>query len=202
VADVFDAEDLHSAMAKAQPEVVVHELTNLPKVFDPARFTEQFAATDRLRREGTLNLLSGAKATGVRKVVAQSIAFGYKPVGSRIKTEEAPLFVDAPERWGGSVRAAKDLEETVLDAEGIEGVVLRYRHLYGPGTYFAPDGQIGRGVLAGVLQIAGEGEGTYSFLHVEDAASATVAAVEGWPSGVYNVCDDETRSGPKTTGRC
>lgn len=179
VADVFDAEGLRSVVAKARPEAVVHELTSLPDVFDHGRIAEQFAANNRIRREGTRNLLSSAKAAGARKIVAQSIAFGYKPVGSRIKTEEAPLFVDAPEPWGGSVRAVKDLEEAVLDAEGIEGVALRYGHLYGPGTYFAPDGQIGRGVLAGVIPIAGEGEGTYSFLHVEDAASATVAAVEG-----------------------
>jgi nucleoside-diphosphate-sugar epimerase len=191
VADVFDTERLRPVMAKARPDVVVHELTSLPDAFDPVRITEQFAANDRIRREGTLNLLSGAKAAGARKIVAQSIAFGYEPVGSRIKTEEAPLFVDAPEPWGGSVRAAKDLEDAVLGAEEIEGVVLRYGHLYGPNTYFAPDGQIGRGVLAGAVPIAGEGEGTYSFLHVEDAASATVAAVEGWPWGVYNVADDE-----------
>ena len=190
VADVFDAEGLRSVVAKARPEAVVHELTSLPDVFDPGRIAEQFAANNRIRREGTLNLLDGARAGGAKKVVAQSIAFGYKPVGSRIKSEEAPLFVDAPEPWGESVRAAKDLEEAVLDDEGIEGVVLRYGHLYGPGTFFAPDGQIGRGLLAGAVPIAGEGEGTYSFLHVQDVASATVAAVEGWPSGVYNVVDD------------
>ena len=191
VADVFDAEGLRTAVAKARPEVVVHELTSLPDAFDPARITEQFAANDRIRREGTCNRLSGAKAPGARKIVAQSIAFGYEPVGSRIKAEEAPLFVDAPEPWGGSVRAAKDLEDAVLGVEEIEGVVLRYGHLYGLGTYFAPDGQIGQGLLAGAVPIAGEGEGTYSFLHMEDVASATVAAVEGWPWGVYNVCDDE-----------
>ena len=191
VADVFDAEGLRTVVVRAQPEAVVHELTDLPDIFDPGRIAEQFAANNRIRREGTRNLLSGAKAAGTRRVVAQSIAYGYKPVGPRIKTEEASLFVDAPEPWGGSVRAAKALEETVLGTEGIEGVVLRYGQLYGPGTYFAPDGQIGRDLLAGATPIAGEGEGTYSFLPVEDATSAGVAAVEGWPSGVYNVCDDE-----------
>jgi nucleoside-diphosphate-sugar epimerase len=191
VADVFDAKGLRTVVIKARPEAVVHELTDLPDAFDPGRIAEQFAANNRIRREGTRNLLSGAKAAGARRIVAQSIAYSYKPVGSRIKTEDAPLFVDAPEPWGGSVRAAKDLEETVLGTEGIEGVVLRYGHLYGPNTYFAPDGQIGQGVLAGIVPIAGEGEGIFSFVHVEDAASATVAAVEGWPSSVYNVCNDE-----------
>lgn len=191
VADAFDAEGLRKAVVGARPEAVVHELTSLQDAFDPDNLDEQFARNDRVRREGTRNLLAAARAAGARKVVAQSIAFGYAPKGSRVKAEEAPLFLDAPKPWGESVRAARDLEEAVLGAEGIEGVVLRYGHLYGPGTQYAPDGQMGRGVLAGTISIVGSGEGTYSFAHVADAASATVAAVEGWPSGVYNVTDDE-----------
>jgi nucleoside-diphosphate-sugar epimerase len=191
ICDAFDAEGLKAAVVGADPECVVHEMTSLPKVFDAARLDEQLAVNNRLRSEGTRNLVAAAEAAGATKIVAQSIAFAYSPEGAAVKEEEAPLFLDAPDVWGRSVGAVRDLEEAVVGSRIAERVVLRYGHLYGPGTSYAPDGQFGGGVKAGAIPIAGEGEGVFSFVHLDDVANATVAAVEDWPSGVYNVVDDE-----------
>ena len=190
VADVYDAEQLRMAMGLSQPEVVIHQLTALPRRFDPARAAEQFAANDRIRVEGTRNLVEAAAAAGVGRIVAQSVAFAYAPVGERMVDEDAPLFLDAPAPWGASVGAAAELERQVMEASGMDGVVLRYGHLYGPGTYFAPEGQTAERVCARGLPLVGEGRGVFSFVHVDDAAAAAVAAL-GAPPGIYNVVDDD-----------
>ena len=191
VCDALDTESMLSVVAEVRAECVLHELTNLPDAFDPERLDEQLAANNRVRTEGTRNLAKAAEAAGAKKIVAQSLAFGYAPEGSWVKAEEAPLFTDATEPWGASVRAVEALEQAVLEAEVPERVVLRYGHLYGPGTMYAPDGQMGQGVSAGAVPLIGDGDGTFSFIHLSDLASATVAAIEGWTSGLYNVCDDD-----------
>jgi nucleoside-diphosphate-sugar epimerase len=189
--DVFSVDDLDSALRQAQPEVVVHLLTALPPRLDYKAKEDPLAPTNRVRAEGTRNLIAAARAAGARRIVAESVAFFYRPEGEWVKDEEAPLNLDAPGYFGGAAAALADLERQVTGAEGIEGVVLRYGWLYGPGTFFAGDGSQTEDALKRRLPIVGKGEGTFSFVHVEDAASATVAAVERGAPGTYNVVDDE-----------
>jgi len=193
--DVFDAGKLGSVLAQAEPDAVINELTDLPQSLNPRRLAEYYAANNRVRREGTRNLLSAARGAGVRRFLVQGSAYWYAPTGGAVKTEEAPLYLDAPSPIGQAVQTIKDVEEAVLSAEGIEGIVLRYGMFYGPGTWYAKDGDVGRQVRKRRYPMIGRGEGTYSFIHVDDAASATVAALERARPGVYNVVDDE----PATT---
>ncbi len=134
VCDVFDAEALRRTVAAAQPEVVVHELTDLPQNLDPRRAKEAYERNDRIRREGTSNLVAAAVACGARRIVAQSIAFVYRPEGDAVKDEDAPMWDDAPEPFTDSVAAVRQLEEMVVNADGIDGLALRYGFFYGPGT--------------------------------------------------------------------
>jgi nucleoside-diphosphate-sugar epimerase len=190
VCDALDARALGAAVAAARPEAVVHELTDLPAVWmrDYGKLT---AGTNRLRRDGTRNLVDAARAAGTRRLVAQSLAFVYAPDGDWVKDEDAPLISGAPPAVQAVVDAVRALERAVLEAPGIEGIVLRYGQFYGPGTWYAPDGSIGEQVRARRFPIVGRGEGRFSFIHVDDAAAATVAAIERGRPGVYNVCDDE-----------
>ena len=191
ICDALDADALRAAVVEAAPEVVVHELTALPHRFNP-RDKQMYAPTDRVRREGTRNLIAAAQVAGARRIVCESIAFAYAP-GERpeVKEEDAPLALEAPLPFGDSVRAIDEMERAVLGAEGLEGLVLRYGWFYGPGTYFADDGSLARDVRRRRLPVIGKGIGLYSFVHVDDAANATVAAVERGAPGVYNVVDDE-----------
>jgi nucleoside-diphosphate-sugar epimerase len=191
ICDALDADALRAAVVDAAPEVVVHELTALPHRFNP-RDNQMYAPTDRVRREGTRNLIAAAQVAGAQRLVCESIAFAYAP-GERpeVKEEAAPLALEAPLPFGDSVRAIDEMERAVLGAEGLEGLVLRYGWFYGPGTYFADDGSLARDVRRRRLPVIGKGIGLYSFVHVDDAASATVAAVERGAPGVYNVVDDE-----------
>jgi 2-alkyl-3-oxoalkanoate reductase len=190
VVDVFDRDPLAAAMAEARPEVVVHELTSLPDRLD-FRKQDVYEPTNRVRTEGTRNLLDAATAARARRLVAQSIAFAYRPEGSRVKTEDDPLMDTIPGPFGGGIRALHEMESTVLGTEGIEGVVLRYGFFYGPGTYYADDGTTTSDVRRRRMPVVGGGTGVFSFVHVDDAADATVAAVERGAPGVYNVTDDE-----------
>jgi nucleoside-diphosphate-sugar epimerase len=189
--DVFEARKLRSIMARAEPDAVVNELTDLPQSLNPRKLKEYYAANNRVRREGTRNLLSAALSTGVRRFLAQGSAYWYAPTGGPVKTEEAPLYLDAPAPIGPAVETIKEVEDAVLSADGLEGVVLRYGMFYGPGTWYAKDGDVGRQVRKRRYPMIGNGEGTYSFIHVDDAADATVAALEEARPGVYNVVDDE-----------
>jgi nucleoside-diphosphate-sugar epimerase len=189
VCDVFDAEALKRAVVTAAPEAVVHVLTALPQRYDPK--SDYLAATNRIRVEGTRNLVAAARAAGARRLVAESIAFAYRPEGGWVKDEQAPLFEEAPGRFGVAFGAIVELERLVLEADGIEGVVLRYGWLYGPGTYYDRGGQQAEEVTKRRFPVVGKGTGTFSFVHVDDAASATAAALERGAPGPYNVVDDE-----------
>jgi|ERR1700710_429546 len=189
VCDVFEAEALERAVVAAAPEAVVHALTALPQRYDPR--SDYFAATNRIRTEGTRNLVAVARTAGARRLVAESIALAYRPAGGWVKDEREPLFDDAPGRFGVAFGAAAELERQVLEADGIEGVVLRYGWLYGPGTYYDRGGQQAEEVRKRRFPVVGEGTGTFSFVHVDDAASANAAALERGAPGVYNVVDDE-----------
>ncbi len=186
--DVFDVELLRGAMAMAEPEVVMHQLTSLPDRLDSAEAAARFADNERIRVQGTRALVDAAAAAGAQRVVAQSIAFAYAPEGDWVKEEDAPLYLHAPSPWGGSVGAVAELERQVLEARGMDGVVLRYGSLYGPGTWY--EGTIADAVRAGAMPLIGAGEAMQSFTHVEDAGSAAVAALTA-PPGVYNVVDDD-----------
>ena len=190
VCDVFDAAALQRAVGEVAPEVVIHELTSLPPRLDP-RSRDALAATNRLRSEGTRNLVAAARAAGTRRLIAESVAFFYAPEGDWVKGEDAPAFADAPGPFGAAGKALAELERQVLGAEGLEGIVLRYGWLYGPGTYYDRDGSQTEDFHRRRMPVVGKGTGTFSFIQVEDAASATVAAVERGEPGVYNVVDDE-----------
>ena len=190
VLDVFDADGVKAALAEARPEVVVHELTALPDRLDFRR-QDLYQPTNRLRTEGTRILIEAALEAGASRMVAQSIAFAYAPVGGRVKDENAPLMPDAPGPFGSGVNALRELEGAVTATPGLEGVVLRYGFFYGPGTYYARDGSTAAEVKRRRLPIVGKGTGVFSFIHVDDAAAATVAAVERGAPGIYNITDDE-----------
>ena len=186
VCDAYDAAGLTRAVADARPDQVVHALTDLPEEINMRRFERDVQSTGRLRREGTRNLLAAARAAGVRRIVAESIAFIYAPEGDWVKDEDAPL---ATATLPFAAEPIADLERQVLDAGG---TVLRYGQLYGPGTGFAQDGSWAGSLRRRRLPIVGAGSGVFSFLHVDDAASATVAALgrDGGPA-TYNVVDDD-----------
>ena len=133
--------------------------------------------------------------TGARRFVSQSIAFVYEPTGDWVKAEDAPLMHDAPAPFGEALEALYDMERQVLQADALDGLVLRYGFFYGRGTAYAPDGYFAREVRRRRFPIVGSGDGVTSFIHVEDAAGATVAAVERGAPGIYNVCDDEPAPG-------
>jgi nucleoside-diphosphate-sugar epimerase len=186
VADALDEAAVHDAMGEASAEAVIHQLTALP---DRLEYSDKaHAPTNRLRTEGTRILLAGARFAGARRFVAQSIAFLYEPTGERVKREEEPLAEEAP---GRVTDAARELERMVTQAGGLEGLVLRYGYFYGPGTHFARDGGVARDFRKRRFPVIGKGHAMYSFIHIDDAADATAAALERGAPGAYNVVDDE-----------
>jgi 2-alkyl-3-oxoalkanoate reductase len=190
VCDVFDEESVREGMRSAAPEAVVHELTALPDRLD-FRDSGTYEGTNRLRTEGTRILQMSARGAGASRFVAQSIAFAYAPTGEPVKDEDAPLMLGVPGHFAEGVEALAEMERAVTGAEGLEGLVLRYGFFYGPGTYYAPDGSSAEDVRRRRMPIVGGGEGVFSFIHVDDAADATVAAVERGAPGIYNVTDDD-----------
>jgi nucleoside-diphosphate-sugar epimerase len=190
VCDVYDTDALDAAVAEARPEVLVHQLTSLPWRLDP-RKPETYEATNRVRTEGTRNLVHAARAAGARRIVAQSIAAIYAPVGGWVKSEDDPVLEGIPGHFGEAMDAILDLERQVTQAEGLEGLALRYGFFYGPHTQYAPDGYWAQEVRRRRFPVVGTGEGMLSFIQVEDAAGATAAACERGASGIYNVVDDD-----------
>jgi len=188
VVDGLDAVAVGEAVAKAEPEVIVHQMTAIPTSFSLRKFDQTFAVTNELRTRGLDHLLAAAKASGVGRVIAQSYA-GWPNVrtGGPVKTEEDPLEPDPPADQRATIEAIKYLERTVTSASGITGLALRYGSLYGPGT----TDQVIAMIRKRRFPLIGDGGGVWSFLHVEDAASATVAAVQRGTAGVYNIVDDE-----------
>lgn len=143
-----------------------------------------------MRTVGNANLLAAARATGTRRIVSQSVAFWYRPVGGPLKTEDDPLDTEAAEPIGSAVRAMKQVEDSLATEPGLEAVILRYGFFFGPGTWYAGDGFVGRALRRRRYPIVGSGEGVSSLVHIDDAARATVAALSG-PPGCYNIVDDE-----------
>src|ERR687888_914409 len=192
VADALDPDQVAEAVGRTRPDVIVHELTAIPDTLDMRHFDRDFALTNRLRTEGTDHLLSAGQAVGVRRFVAQSNgAFPYARTGGPVKTEEDPLDPTPPRELRESWAAIRHLEEAVLGARWTDGVVLRYGGFYGPGTSLAPGSEQFELIRKRKFPLVGNGGGVWSFIHVADAAEATVAAVERGSRGVYNVVDDD-----------
>jgi nucleoside-diphosphate-sugar epimerase len=190
VADALDPDQVAEAVGRARPDVIVHQLTAIGAV-DPRHFDRDFALTSRLRTEGTDHLLSAGQAVGVRRFVAQSHILSYARTGGPVKSEEDP-FDPAPAReMRETLAAIRHLEEAVLGARWTEGIVLRYGSFYGPGTSLAPGSAQTELVRKRKFPLVGDGGGVWSFIHVADAAEATVAAVEHGSRGVYNIVDDD-----------
>jgi nucleoside-diphosphate-sugar epimerase len=173
VVDVFDMSALKDAVQMAAPDVVIHQLTDLSLLADPARFEEALARNARLRVEGTANLVAAALLAGARRVIAQSISFVYAP-GTQPYRESDPLNQSADPRWSRTVEAVAALEREVTQTPGIEGIVLRYGHFYGPGTGRERSEAPPKGAL-----------------HVDAAAHAALLAVERGRAGIYNIAEDD-----------
>lgn len=186
--DVFEAPALARAVAAARPDAVINQLTDLPQAPSPRGMKASYAANNRARGEGGHNLLAAAQAAGVTRYVTQSVAFFCRPTGQPgLRDEATPLWTDAPGLIGEAATVAEQAEREALDAGG---VVLRYGFFGGPGTWYDPEGSIGTLVRKRRYPLLGNGAGVYSFIHVDDAAAATVAALDA-PSGIYNVVDDD-----------
>jgi nucleoside-diphosphate-sugar epimerase len=172
--------------------VIVHQLTAISGDMDFKHFDKGFEPTNRLRTEATDHLLSAGRAVGVKKFVAQSFApWPYARVGGPVKSESDPLDSDPPEQVRRTIEAIRYLEDAVTGAEWTEGIALRYGGFYGPGTSFSSDGEMADVIRARKFPIVGDGGGVWSFIHITDAAEATLAAVERGRRGIYNIVDDE-----------
>jgi nucleoside-diphosphate-sugar epimerase len=191
VADALDAEQVGQAVAQASPDVIIHELTAIAEL-DLRHFDRSFAPTNRLRIEGTDNLLAAGRAARVRRFLAQSYAsWPYARTGGPVKTEQDPLDPAPAREMRESMRAIAHLEAAVVGADWTVGIVLRYGALYGPGTSLAPGGEQLEMVRRRKFPVVGNGGGVWSFVHVADAAEATVAALQNGERGIYNIVDDD-----------
>ena len=192
VADALDPDQVAEAVANARPEVIVHELTAIGSL-DLRHFDRDFALTNRLRTDGTDHLLSAGQAVGVRRFVAQGVAgyAAYARTGGPVKSEDDPLDPTPVGDMRETLAAIRHVEEATLGATWTEGIVLRYGVLYGPGTSLAPGEEQFELIRKRKFPLVGDAGGVWSFIHVADAAEATVAAVEHGQRGVYNVVDDD-----------
>lgn len=186
IGDVFDIARLSELVVSARPDVVIHQLTAFG-----ARDADPLTETIRIRIEGTGNLVKAAQAARAKRFIAQSISFMCSPLGAGLTTEETPLYLDAPDAIRPTAMAIAELERQTLLAEGMEGVVLRYGWFYGPGTNYDPADSIPRSIRKGRAPIIADGAGTYSFIHVDDAAFATIKALTCAKPGIYNIVDDD-----------
>ena len=188
VVDPLDRTALTAAVVAAKPDVVVHQLTALSEIGTMRNFDKTFAVTNRLRTEGTDNLLAAAREAGVTRLVWQSYA-GW-PVareGGAVKGEDAPFDPHPPHDARESLAAIRHLEAVVTEAGG---TVLRYGGFYGPGTSIAEDGEHAALLRKRRFPVGGNGAGIWSLVHIDDAAAATVAAIERGTPGIFNVVDD------------
>ncbi len=190
IADVFDAAAIKAVVRRAEPEIVIEQLTALPEAYTRESMRAAAATNDRLRLEGGANVLAAAQGAGVRRYLRQSIAFWAVP-GPGLAEEEAPLAVDASPAVAADARVVTEIEHRLLASPTIEGIALRYGFFYGPGTWFAPDGDVGQRVRQQQFPIVGNGGGVWSWLHIEDAAIATVAATERGNAGIYLIANDQ-----------
>jgi nucleoside-diphosphate-sugar epimerase len=193
VADVLEPDQVARVVAEVEPEVIIHQLTALDRPFDTRHFDRTLHDTNRLRTEGTDHLLAAGRAVGVKRFIAQSYAgWPFARTGGAVKTEADPLDPSPPDGMRGSLEAIRHLEQAVTGADWTEGIVLRYGGFYGPGTSLSAEGgeQV-KQIRERKFPVVGDGGGVWSFVHIEDAADATVAAVTRGRPGIYNIVDDE-----------
>jgi nucleoside-diphosphate-sugar epimerase len=191
VADAFDADQVADAVGNARPDLIVHQLTAIGAL-GLRHFDRDFALTNRLRTEGTDHLLAAGRAAGVRRFVAQSYtSWPYARTGGMVKSEADPLDPTPAREMRGSLAAIRHLEAAVTGADWTEGIVLRYGAFYGPGTSLSAGGEQFEMVRKRKFPVVGDGAGVWSFIHIADAADATVAAVEHGKRGIYNIVDDD-----------
>jgi 2-alkyl-3-oxoalkanoate reductase len=188
VMDGLDESAVRRVIVEANPEVVINEMTAL--AVSSSDYGTWLAVTNQLRNEGTKAVMTAAQEAGARRVISQSGAYMIQP-GIGPTDESSPPYVDGPGPVGVHVRASVAGEEKVLGTPGVEGVVLRYGFFYGQGTALGPDGDWVKAVQAGELPIVGDGGGLFPFIHVDDAVSATLLAVDNGDPGIYNVVGDE-----------
>jgi 2-alkyl-3-oxoalkanoate reductase len=190
VVDGLDRDAVLAAVTGAEPQVVVHQMTAITDVGNPRRIDAEFAPTNELRTKGTDHLLEAARAAGARRFVAQSFS-GWPNIreGGPVKTEDDPLDPAPPPSMRHTLDAIRYLERTVAGAEGLDGVVLRYGGFYGPKADMPA--KFIETIRKRRMPVVGDGAGVWSFVHLDDAAAATVAAVERGAPGIYNVVDDE-----------
>jgi 2-alkyl-3-oxoalkanoate reductase len=192
VADGLDEVSVMRAVTRSEPDAVVHEMTGLTGITSVRNFDREFAETNRLRTEGTDHLLAAARAAGARRFVAQSFGnWNYERAGAAAKTEDDPLDPEPPAAQRQSLAAIRHVERAVTNADGMTGIALRYGNFYGPGAGIAADGEIADLLRKRAFPVIGDGAGVWSFVHVDDAARATLAAVERGLPGIYNIADDD-----------
>ncbi|HEX6338814.1 MAG TPA: NAD(P)-dependent oxidoreductase [Jiangellaceae bacterium] len=187
-ADALDRDAVLRAVRRTRPDAIVNMLTAIPKQINPKRLAQDFEATNRLRVIGTANLIAATAEVGVRQIISQGLAYAYDPHGSGPADEDAPLWLDPPKPFVPVLDALKELERATLE---VQGTVLRFGHLYGPGTSYAADGSFVRQVRDRQVPLVGRGAATFSFTHTSDAAAAVVSVLATGHSGVFNVVDDD-----------
>lgn len=188
VANALDRFELLRVVRDAAPDAVVHVLTAIPAAINPRRLARDFAMTNRLRTEGTRNLLDAAIDASVKRIITQGLAYAYDPSGDGVANEDTPFWPNPPKQFVPVLAALRELEQLTNAANGL---VLRFGHLYGPGSIYAADGSFVQQVRAGKVPLVGEGSATFSFTHSHDAASAIVAALDKDVTGALNIVDDE-----------
>lgn len=194
-ADALNKVELTAAIRKAEPEVIIHQLTAIAHVRNVKRLDDKFVLTNRLRTEVTDTLLAAARLVGARRFIGQSFCgWPFAREGSPVKTEEDPLDPNPPTSFAKTLAAIRYLEDTVQKTVDLQALALRYGPFYGPGTGIAKDGPVVELVRKRMMPIVGNGAGIWSFIHIHDAARATVAAVSNGSPGIYNVVDDEPAS--------
>jgi nucleoside-diphosphate-sugar epimerase len=187
--DIFDADAVEAAFLRLQPDVVIDVLTALPQQLTPEAMAVAATLDERTRRMGGGHLQTAAQRVGVRRYLLQSSAFWYRP-GMGLADEETPFAAEVPPAIAASIKMYADLERRIFSTPDVEGIALRYGFLYGEGTWYAADGSVASQVRQQQFPVVGNGQGTWSWVHVEDAAAATVAAVEKGAAGAYNIVDD------------
>lgn len=192
LADILDRDSIVKAVSSVQPDVIVHQCTSLTNLKDLKHWDDEFEMTNRLRTEGTDNLIAAALTAGTRRLVVQSFTgWPNERVGSRIKTEADALDPDPPKAMSRTLDAIRRMEEAVLRTQSITSVVLRYGSFYGPGTSVDNGGSFVEAIRERKFPLVGSGAGVWSWIHMEDVASATKLAIEGEMTGTYNIVDDE-----------
>lgn len=192
VADALDAKQVRECLEKFRPDAVTHQLTAIPPTTDLRHFERIFATTNALRTTGLDNLVAAARHVGTRRFVAQSFCgWTFARQGGAVKTEDDPLDNEPPAAVRTTLQALRHVEDTMSSATDLRGAALRYGGFYGPGTFISTDGDLVRQVRRRIAPIVGSGGGTWSFIHMDDVASATAAALESDAGGIFNVVDDE-----------